>query len=91
MSVNYGLIKGRHDMPCEKYIFEEIDTKDIFNFAYQEKVINDFLAGKTSVTVYVTGLTCVTATLVACCLKQGITLVLMHYDRASKQYISQTF
>lgn len=36
-----GLIKGRHEMPVDSYIFNEI--KDVFDFKTMEKTIVEFL------------------------------------------------
>lgn len=83
----FGLIKGRHEMPVDAYIFDRIDN--VFDFAYQKAVIDDFLAGKRAVTVYVTGLTSVTATLISRCAHFGVALTLMHYDMTSGEYVPQ--
>lgn len=45
--------------------------------------------GKEDLLVYVTGLSCVTAELVACCMRNGVKLTLMHYDKAVDEYRPQ--
>ena len=41
-NVVVGLIKGRHEMPVDKYIFEE-EIKDVFDFQEISKAIMKFL------------------------------------------------
>lgn len=40
-----GLIKGRHEMPVDQYIFEN-EIEDVFNFLRMKKHILDFLVEK---------------------------------------------
>lgn len=42
-----GLIKGRHDMPVEEYIFEEIN--DVFDFGKMDVTIDTFLQTKVGI------------------------------------------
>ena len=30
--IKIGTVKGRHEMPVDYYVFEEIDPNDVFNF-----------------------------------------------------------
>ena len=46
-------------------------------------------SGRAELVVYVTGLTCVTAALVAACAMYGVKLTLMNYDSVSGTYIPQ--
>ena len=32
--IKIGTVKGRHEMPVDYYVFEEIDPNDVFNFAF---------------------------------------------------------
>lgn len=45
--------------------------------------------GQKDLVVYVTGLTAVTAQLISCCARNGVSLTLMHYDMQSGEYIPQ--
>ena len=45
--------------------------------------------GKRSLIVYVTGLTACTAAVIKVCALNGVSLTLMHYDRASGEYLPQ--
>ena len=101
-----GLIRGRHEMPVDKYIFEE-GIKDMFDYDEIRNHITDFILnevgvdyeadgliysnkGEKSLTVYVTGLTSVSCELVDLCNKYGVLLTLMHYDRDTGAYRAQT-
>lgn len=113
-NISVGLIKGRHTMPVDAYIFEDAiaDVHDyraicrhIFQFISENVGINvtDFghcinqasdddtrcFVGGKSLTVYVTGLTCVTASLIQCCAMYGVKLTLMHFDSSTGEYKSQ--
>ena len=50
---------------------------------------NTFESGYDSLTVYITGLTCVTAALIKCCSEKNIPLTLMHFNNVSGEYIPQ--
>ena len=77
-----GAVKGRHEMPCNDYIFDSevnpLDLKSIYN-RVEEK-----LNGAKSVILYVTGLT-----VIKYCFNNEIELVLMHFDRDSNSYYPQ--
>jgi hypothetical protein len=104
-NLKVGLIRGRHEMPVEEYIFEE-DIKDMFDYDEIRNHITDFIlnevgvdyeadgliysnSGQKSLTVYVTGLTSVSCELVDLCNKYGVLLTLMHYDRDTGTYHAQ--
>ena len=112
--ITVGLIRGRHDLPVEEYIFDGIE--DVHDYRGIHKGICDFIdthigvsvktgtgvtqasyedvrvfRGDRELVVYVTGLTAVTAELVAVCIANGISLTLMHYDTESGNYIPQKF
>lgn len=110
--IKAGLIRGRHEMPVDLYIFDSIEN--VHDYDSMRKVINDFLLnvvgitrsfgvginqadmndaeifrGKDSLTLYVTGLTAVTAEVIAACARNGIELTLMNYDLTSGNYVAQ--
>jgi len=94
-NLKLGLVKGRHELPVEKYIFENIEN--VLDFETLEKEAYTFLKenlinhGK-SVIIYVTGLT---SALIAClkALKQlkMECVSLMHYDASSENYKEQIY
>lgn len=108
-----GLIKGRHEMPVENYIFTEA-ISNVHDYKAIRSHIVDFLEtqvgicvctgigvdqvsyediqvfrGEKSLVVYVTGLTPVTAELVAACFRNGVRLTLMNFDSATGNYVPQ--
>lgn len=82
-----GAVKGRHEMPCNDYIFDgdvnPLDLRGIYN-RVEEK-----LNGAESVILYVTGLTVITTTVIKYCFNNKVSLILMHFDRDSNSYYPQ--
>lgn len=91
----YGTIKGRHELPVENYFFEgDVDPTDFAAIAEQvSKVIYTFDVKNVFLKLYVTGLTCVTAEIIAQMFLEynpdNFCLVLMHFDRETGEYIEQ--
>lgn len=48
--VKAGLVRGRHEMPVDTYIFNE-DIKDVFNYQAMEEEIVKFLQSNVGITV----------------------------------------
>ena len=87
MHIKLGAIKGRHDMPVFDYIFDgEVNPLDLAGIYRQ---IRRKVSGYTSVDLYVTGLTVVTAAVIHICYQENIGLTLYHYDRESGDYYPQ--
>ena len=84
-----GLIKGRHDIPVDRYIFDKIDDvtdqETLMNIAYHfiKKIDADVLE------IYVTGLTVALIATLNVCKILGVQAVLHHYDRESETYYEQ--
>ena len=84
-----GLIKGRHDIPVDRYIFDKIDDvtdqETLMNIAYHfiKKIDADVLE------IYVTGLTVALIATLNVCKILGVQAVLYHYDRESETYYEQ--
>lgn len=93
-AVVVGLCAGRHDMPVEQFIFPyEVDPTD---FEGMKSVALDFIldfanprVGVYSFVVYVTGLTACVAAVISACVQCEVNLTLMHYNRATGEYIPQ--
>ena len=83
-----GLIRGRHEMPVDSYIFES-SIEDVHNYNAISLEIASKLLGYESIEVYITGLTPVTVELVKHCIEWGIGLTLYNYDVETKNYIPQ--
>lgn len=98
-----GLIAGRHEMPVSEYIIDKIEN--VMDFKEVSNKIGDFIDKNITLkydcewtiyadkelTVYVTGLTYVTACLVALCAKNNINLTLMHFNNVTGEYVPQVF
>lgn len=92
--VKVGMIAGRHDLPVDNYIFEEIEN--VFSFKTIRSKVVQFIQENfkyedsfKNLIVYVTGLTPVTVEIVSVCVRSHIALTLMHYDKYSGKYIPQ--
>lgn len=83
-----GLIKGRHQMPVDKYIFEEEDF-DIFDFSYLQNRVHEALFDTKSLALYVTGLTVALVEVINYCVYNDIDLTLYHYNRDTNEYVPQ--
>lgn len=100
-----ALIAGRHEgIPTDRYIFKEVPDNEIFEFKKMERNMNRFLIESGLVNrdcfgelcgtgvelyVYVTGLSCCTATVCKVCFKYGVPLTLLHYNRNKGNYCRQ--
>ena len=85
----YGLISGRHAMPVEEYVFDEIE--DMFRFFDLEvKALSSIEKTSDLLVLYVTGLTVATISVInvakKLCYKD---VVLKHYNRDNGLYESQ--
>ena len=85
----YGLISGRHAMPVEEYVFDEIE--DMFRFFDLEvKALSSIEKTSDLLVLYVTGLTVATISLINVAKKLGYKdVVLKHYNRDNGLYESQ--
>lgn len=82
-----GAVYGRHEMPCNKFLF--MGEVNPLNLEGIYDTVSKKLDGFESVTLYVTGLTVVTTTVMKYCFKHNISLTLMHYDRENDSYYPQ--
>ena len=85
----YGLISGRHAMPVEEYVFDEIE--DMFRFFDLEvKALSSIEKTSDLLVLYVTGLTVATVSVLNVAKKLGYKeVVLKHYNRDNGLYESQ--
>lgn len=83
----FGLVKGRHPLPVEDYIFEKIE--DVLDFETLEKEATEKVAGVSHVDLYVTGLTAATVAVITAVKKAGGEISLFHFDRDSGEYVRQ--
>ena len=95
-TLEIGAVRGRHEMPVDKFIFDEAITN------FDIKAIEDHVEtvldkevfrhdGETfdAVHLYVTGLTVVTTSVVKWCFDNEVALSLMHYDSVKQDYVEQ--
>lgn len=85
----YGLISGRHAMPVEEYVFDEIE--DMFRFGELERVaMNNIVKTSDTFVLYVTGLTVATVSVINVAKNLGYKqIALKHYNRDNGLYECQ--
>lgn len=97
--ISCGLIAGRHEIPVDKYIFDDINAGLMFNFDKQREIclefINkhiEFVNGEPNkiIELYATGLKSALATVQSICTELKIPLTIMHYDAVSMTYKPQS-
>ena len=95
-TLEIGAVRGRHEMPVDKFVFDEAITN--FDIKAIEDHVDTVLSkevfccdGETfdAVRLYVTGLTVVTTSVVKWCFENDVTLLLMHYDNEKRDYVEQ--
>lgn len=92
--ITVGLVNHRHNMNVTKYIFEGVETKDMFNFTMLDQVINEFLdevieysedgIPKKSLIVRTSGLQMPLVSLIKLCYEREINLTIAHYQFTPK-------
>lgn len=98
IELSLGLIRGRHEMPVDGYLFSYIP--DVFDFEGMYEKVVQFLqdcyqanyengAASILVNLYVTGLTAATAAVIKACSDEAVSLNLYHYDRDADTYQCQ--
>lgn len=84
------LFKARHSHPeidgLQSIFSETINPMD---FEKLDRVAMEFVATDSEFTVYVTGLTPATVSVVKACVTQCKKLTLMHYNRDTDSYVAQ--
>lgn len=85
----YGLISGRHAMPVDEYVFDEIENMFSF-FVLEVKALSSIEKTSDLLVLYVTGLTVATVSVLNVAKKLGYKeVVLKHYNRDNGLYESQ--
>ena len=84
-----GLCAGRHEIPVQDFIFDEIP--DVTDFDAMAKAADAAIPRDADeLEVYVTGLTPAMLAVVNVCQGGKINLTALNYDEVSGQYIKQT-
>lgn len=95
-TLEIGAVRGRHEMPVDKFVFDEAITN--FDIKAIEGHVNTVMNkevfrhdGETfdEVILYATGLTVVTTSVVKWCFDNDVALYLMHYDNEKRDYVEQ--
>lgn len=85
----YGLISGRHAMPVDEYVFDEIENMFSF-FDLEVKALSSIEKTSDLLVLYITGLTVATVSVLNVAKKLGYKeVVLKHYNRDNGLYESQ--
>ena len=85
----YGVCRGRHEMPVDDYIFEEITEPMNFIMGLYATAAKKIPQDATRVAIYVTGLTQATLAITAVCATRNIELWAYHYDKETGEYKPQ--
>lgn len=94
-----GLVKERHDMPTDLYVFNEaLDEKLMFDYQAQLDICEHFIEtyaysnGKPikDIVLYVTGIQCALASFIRACSNKRVNLILRHYNAANGKYRYQS-
>ena len=91
MEITLGTIKGRHEMPVDKYIFEKVDdVTDVTTIRkHVDTVLSKLVGASDSLVVYVTGLTLVTVEITRWAALKRVGLTFKHYDAKKHDYFDE--
>ena len=82
-----GLVRGRHEMPVDGYLFDVIEN--VLDFDQMREVLEQRLQNVSELNLYVTGLTAATVEVMNYCVRHQVRLTLYHFDRESGEYVAQ--
>lgn len=95
-TLEIGAVRGRHEMPVDKFVFDEAITnfdikaiEDHVDTVLEKEVFRHDGETFDAVRLYVTGLTVVTTSVVKWCFENDVALLLMHYDNEKRDYVEQ--
>lgn len=85
-----GLCKGRHELPVDKYIFEDA-IEDPTDMSYMEEVVEEALSSieNPRIGLYVTGLTVALVAVLNVATRLGKFVTLYHFDSKKNTYFCQ--
>lgn len=88
-----GVCKGRHEMPCDFYIFgsEIKDPTDVKSLELEAEASISALVkdSNTRLEIYITGLTVAVIAVLKAAIKYSVNVVAMHYDIRTNKYYEQ--
>ena len=90
--IKLGAIKGRHEMPVDSYVLEEVPNEKVMDFDYMReettKVLDKLIAdGVNHIDYYPTGLTQVILTFLRVVERYPISYDIYLYDRDKNSYV----
>lgn len=92
-TIKIGVCKGRHEMPCDMYVFDSIeDPTNVEEIEKEAKAFfykNFFNEGVKKFEIYVTGLTVALIAVMKAADRFCDEIVLMHYDTKTGNYYPQ--
>lgn len=95
-TLEIGAVRGRHEMPVDKFVFDEAITnfdikaiEDHVNTVMNKEVFRHDGETFDEVRLYVTGLTVVTTSVVKWCFSHDVGLLVMQYDNVAQDYVEQ--
>lgn len=91
MEITLGTIKGRHEMPVDKFVFDEVaDVTDVAAIRkHVEEVLSKLVGASDRLVVYVTGLTLVTVEITRWASLKHVGLTFKHYDAKKHDYFDE--
>jgi hypothetical protein len=91
-ALKVGLVKGRHDMPVDEYVFDNIPEDSLKNqLPMLKNYAEEWLEGREGeLHLYVTGFTPALTAFLKAWGNRG-KLLLFHYDRDIDDYVSEEF
>jgi len=91
MEITLGTIKGRHEMPVDKFVFDEVaDVTDVAAIRkHVDTVLSKLVGAGDSLVVYVTGLTLVTVEITRWASLKRVGLTFKHYDAKKHDYFDE--
>ena len=91
--VKIGVCKGRHEMPCDFYVFgsEIKDPTDVKSLELEAEASISALVKDSNIRleIYITGLTVAVIAVIKAAIKYSVNVVAMHYDIRTNKYYEQ--
>ena len=84
-----GLIRNRHEMPVDDFIFETIDDVTDLDWLHQVSLDKLKCLSSDKLGIYVTGLSTALVAALNACRYLGIDVELYHYNRDTDSYYAQ--
>ena len=84
-----GLIRNRHEMPVDDFIFETIDDVTDLDWLHQVSLDKLKCLSSDKLGIYVTGLSTALVAALNACRYLGINVELYHYNRDTDSYYAQ--